>query len=58
MKTANNFPFHCDNCRYWRFSRMDNEHVCVNGRSSYYGENTAGNHACIDHKQKKEEKKS
>ena len=57
MKPVKDFPFHCDNCRFWRFSRTDQANVCVNGKSSYYGENTAGNHACIDHSPKKEDKK-
>ena len=56
MKPVKDFPYHCENCRFWRYSRTDKANVCVNPKSSYYGEDIAGNHACIDHK-KKEVKK-
>lgn len=57
MTPKNQLPYHCDNCRLWRYSRTDKTYVCVNPKSSYYGEDTEAGHCCIDHI-KKEEKKS
>ena len=57
MTPKNQLPYHCDNCRLWRYSRTDKTYVCVNPKSSYYGEDTEAGHCCIDYI-KKEEKKS
>lgn len=56
MNNRNTTPYHCEDCRWWRYSRTDKVNVCINPESSYYGEDTEAAHCCIDHI-KKEEKK-
>lgn len=57
MKPVKDFPYQCERCRFWRFSRTDNARVCVNPESSYYGEVMDGNTCCLNFVVKKEEKK-
>lgn len=56
MEPVKNFPYRCEKCRYWRFSRTDKAHVCVNPESSYYGEDMDAGRCCRSYS-KKEEKK-
>ena len=56
MKPVKDFPYKCEICRLWRYTRTDNAYVCVNPESSYYGEDTDPKHCCVKF-QKKENKK-
>lgn len=56
MTTRNQTPYHCEDCRWWRYSRTDKVNVCINPESSYYGEDTEAAHCCIKY-EKKEKKK-
>jgi len=56
MKTKNQTPYHCEDCRWWRYSRTDKVNVCINPESSYYGEDTAPEDCCIKYEEKEKKK--
>ena len=57
MEKVREFPYKCENCHFWRYSRMDKAHVCINPESAYYGEAMDSDTCCLNHVKKREEKK-
>lgn len=54
MKPVKDFPYRCEKCRFWRFSRSENTNVCVNPESSYYAEDMDAQQCCLNYVKKEE----
>ena len=46
----------CENCRWYRYSEVDDEYVCINRKSDYCAEQMSDDDYCDEWEMKHEEK--
>lgn len=56
MKPVKDFPYHCKDCRWWRYNRTEQTHICHCFSSPYSGEQMHEGDCCVKFEKKEERK--